>query len=159
LLTSKHICFLSQDKWGSSKEWDAFLQEQVDNQKKWQDELGVAKEEAERAYEFMRWCDSLSLILAQQQIPDAGRSIEITSGIDGIRYDLRELPNGHLTVEPWPFEEEFTVNVETSHLSEIKYTDNESLVKALKTAPIKVLEWTFSQNCPYLDKPLADKGV
>jgi hypothetical protein len=146
LLTSKHICFLSQDKWGSSKEWDEFLHEQVNNQKQWQDELGISKESAERAYEFMRWCDSLSLILAQQQIPDAGRAIEITSGIDGIRYDLRELSDGRLTVEPWPFEEEFTVNIEASHLSEIKYPDNQTLVKALKAAPIKILEWTFAQE-------------
>jgi hypothetical protein len=149
LLISKHICFLNQDKWGTSKEWDDFLNEQVQNQDKWRQALGISKDEAERAYQFMHWCDRLSLILAQQQIPDAGRAVEITSGIDGVRYDLRELDNGHLTVEPWPFEpDEFTVNVEAICLSELKYKDNQALVKALQQAPIKNLEWTFSRKLP-----------
>ncbi|MEX0270629.1 DUF3891 family protein [Leptolyngbyaceae cyanobacterium UHCC 1019] len=146
LLTSKHITYLSQDKWGASKEWDEFLNEQVKNQEKWIKELGVEKDEVERAYQFMLWCDRLSLILAQKQIPDDQRSLEITSGIDNQRYDIRQLSNGHLTVDPWPFEEEFTVNVEASCLSELKFKDNEALVKALQSAPIKVLTWTFSEK-------------
>jgi hypothetical protein len=146
LLTSKHICFLNQDRWGTSEEWDDFLQEQVGQQEAWRKALGITKDEAERAYQFMRWCDRLSLILAQQKIPDAGRALEITSGIDDQRYDVRQLPDGKLTVEPWPFEDdEFTVNVEATGLSELKYDSNEALVKALKSSPIKVLEWTFAK--------------
>lgn len=146
LLTSKHICFLSQDKWGTSKEWDSFLNEQVQNQERWREALGIEKDAAERAYQFMRWCDRLSLILAQKQIPDAGRALEITSGIDGQRYDVRQMKDGRLTVEPWCFEEsEFTVNVEACYLSDLKYNNNKALVKALQAAPIKVLEWTFAK--------------
>lgn len=146
LLISKHICFLSQDRWGTTKEWDDFLNEQVENQEKWRQELGIEKDDTERAYQFMRWCDRLSLILTQQQIPDAGRALEITSGIDGQRYDVRQLSDEKLTVEPWPFEDnEFTVNVETTCLSELKYPNNKALVKALQEAPIKVLEWTFTK--------------
>jgi len=146
LLTSKHITYLSQDKWGSSKEWDGFLNEQVQNQEKWSKELGIEKDEVERAYQFMLWCDRLSLILAQKQIPDDQRSLEITSGIDDQRYDLHQLNNGHLTVEPWPFGEEFTVNVEACCLSELKFENNEALVKALQSAPVKILTWTFSEK-------------
>lgn len=146
LLTSKHICFLNQDRWGTSKEWDDFLHEQVEQQEAWRKALGITKDEAERAYQFMRWCDRLSLILTQQKIPDAGRALEITSGIDDQRYDIRQLPDGKLTVEPWPFEaKEFTVNVEATCLSELKYDNNDALVKALKTSPIQVLEWTFAK--------------
>lgn len=146
LLNSKHICFLNQDRWGTSKEWDEFLNEQVSNQEKWRKELGLSKDQAERAYQFMLWCDTLSLILVRRRVPDAGRSLEITSGIDDQRYELRQLENGCLTVEPWCFEEhEFTVNVETSCLTQLKFDTNEELVAALKAAPIKTLEWTFTQ--------------
>ncbi len=63
------------------------------------------------------------------------------------RYDLRCLENAHLTVEPWPFEEdEFTVNVESSHLSTLKYDSNDALTLALKQAPIINLEWTFDKS-------------
>uniref|UniRef100_A0A832M3G2 DUF3891 family protein n=1 Tax=Oscillatoriales cyanobacterium SpSt-402 TaxID=2282168 RepID=A0A832M3G2_9CYAN len=144
MLTSKHLCFLSQDRWGTSAEWDAFLNEQIQNQEQWRQELGIDKDEAERAYQFMRWCDRLSLILAQKHIPDAGRALEITSGIDGQRYDIRQLNDGKLTVEPWPFEDDqFTVNVEAICLSQLKYNNNRELVEALQTSPIKILDWTF----------------
>lgn len=147
LLTSKHLCFLSQDKWGTSSEWDAFLNEQIENQERWRKALGIEKDETERAYQFMRWCDRLSLILAQQKVPEAGRSLEITSGIDGVRYDIRQLEDGKLTVEPWCFgEDEFTVNVEASLLDQLKFDSNEELIAALKTAPVKILEWTFSKS-------------
>ncbi|MDX2228384.1 MAG: DUF3891 family protein [Leptolyngbyaceae cyanobacterium bins.349] len=147
LLNSKHICFLNQDQWGSSKEWDEFLNEQVQNQETWRKALGISKDQAERAYQFMLWCDTLSLILARKRIPDAGRSLEITSGIDNQRYDLRQLENGCLTVEPWCFEEDqFTVNVETSCLSQLQFENNAELVAALKSAPIKILEWTFIKS-------------
>ncbi|MBD2570130.1 DUF3891 family protein [Anabaena lutea] len=147
LLTSMHVCFLNQDKREISEDWRSFLETQVHNQEQWAKELGIAKEDADRSYQFMQWCDRLSLILAQQQIPDDGRALEITHGIDQQRYDLRRLENGNLTVEPWPFEnDEFTVNVESSHLSELKYDSNDALTTALKQAPIKILEWTFTKQ-------------
>ncbi len=146
-LTSKHICFLSQDKKGTSKEWDAFLQDQQRQQETWREALGIEEAAAERAYQFMQWCDRLSLILAQKQVPEGGRALEITHGIDGQRYDIRQLENGHLTVEPWPFEDkEFTVNVESSHLSDLQFADNAALVEALHQAPIALLEWTFTKQ-------------
>lgn len=146
LLTSKHVCFLTQDKQGQSPEWDQFLNRQMELQQDYRQQLEISEEDAERAYQFMQWCDRFSLILAQREIPEDGRSLEITSGIDGQRYDVRELEDGHLTVEPWPFEDEkFTVNIEACYLSELKYESSEALIAAMQQAPIQVLEWTFTQ--------------
>jgi hypothetical protein len=95
----------------------------------------------------MQWCDRFSLILTQQQIPEDGRALEITHDIDNQRYDLRCLENGDLTVEPWPFEDDnFTVNVESVHLPELKYDTNDALTKALKEAEIVNLEWPFTKQ-------------
>ncbi len=94
----------------------------------------------------MQWCDRFSLILVQKEIPEDKRSLEITSGVDGQRYDVCELSNGYLTVKPWPFEhEKFTVNVEACYLSELKYESSDELTAALQKAPIKLLEWTFAE--------------
>ena len=113
----------------------------MQQQEIWAKELDIELDEAERAYQFMRWCDRLSLILAQRMVPAMGRALEITSGIDAQRYDIRELEDGKLTVEPWPFRlQEFTVNVESVRLSELKYESNEALTEALQTSPIKQLE-------------------
>ena len=147
LLTSMHTCFLSQNKGDVSQEWQNFLDIQVQNQAAWREQLRVSQEEAERGYQFMQWCDRFSLILTQKQIPEDGRALEITHGIDNQRYDLRCLENGDLTVEPWPFEDDkFTVNVESAHLSELKFDSNEALTKALKKAEISTLEWHFNKQ-------------
>jgi len=147
LLTSKHICFLNQANWGKNQEWDGFLTEQVELQERYRKALGITKTEAERAYQFMRWCDRLSLILTQRKIPDAGRAIEITSDLDNQRYELRQLEPGQVTVEPWPFEhKQFIVNVEASCLSELKYASQDELVAALDQAPIKQIDWTFVRS-------------
>ena len=147
MLTSMHICYLSQANRDISKDWGDFLDEQINCQAQWRKELGITKDEAERAYQFMQWCDRLSLILTQRQVPDDGRALEITHGIDDCRYDLRCLQNGNLTVEPWPFQDDkFTVNVESAHLTQLKYDSDEDLVAALKQAPISNLEWTFAKH-------------
>lgn len=144
MLVSMHLCFLSQGRRGESIEWDEFLDEQISQQEEWRRELGIEKDEADRAYQFMRWSDRLSLILAQGKLPDAGRSLEITSGINGQRYDIREVEEGFVTVEPWPFEDDkFTVNVDVSCLNQLKFESNDALVEALKSAPIRTQEWTF----------------
>jgi hypothetical protein len=58
-----------------------------------------------------------------------------------------KLSDGNVTVKPWPFEkEEFTVNVEASYLSQVKFDKSEELTEALQTAPIKLLEWTFVKS-------------
>jgi hypothetical protein len=139
--------YLNQNKEITYPELQEFLETQLTDQARWQQELGITKEEADRSYQFMQWCDRLSLILTQKQVPEDGRALEITHGIDQQRYDLRCLEDGNLTVEPWPFEDDqFTVNVETCHLSQLKFDDDEALTKALKQAPIRSLEWKFAKT-------------
>lgn len=44
----------------------------------------------------------------------------------------------------WPFEDEkFTVNVEASGLSQVKFESPLQLIQALQEAPIKLLVWNF----------------
>lgn len=147
MLVSMHVCLLNANRRGTSREWDRFLDEQIEKQQKWRKALGVKKEEADRAYQFMHWCDRLSLILCQQKIPVDERALEITSRLDNQRYDLKQYNDGHISVEPWPFEKDkFTVNLETVKLSELKFKDNAALKAALKNAPIEVLEWQFAKS-------------
>ncbi|MBD2495172.1 DUF3891 family protein [Nostoc sp. FACHB-280] len=144
LLISKHMCRINESQRGKSPELDKFLDEQVQNQKHWCKELGIAKDEADAAYAFMQWCDRLSLILCQQELPADERFLEISKGPDGQRYDIMQRSDSLVTVEPWPFEDEkFTVNVEACELSQVKFATPAKLIQALQQAPIKVLEWTF----------------
>ena len=144
LLNSMHQSRLGESSRGTSAEEDAFLDEQLENQQGWRKELGISKDDAQSAYDFMQWCDRLSLILCQQQLPEDERALEISRGADGQRYDIRQFRDQTVTVEPWCFEDDrFVVNVEVSHLSQVKFDDNASLTAALKEAPRSILEWTF----------------
>lgn len=144
LLTSMHMTFLNKGKRGESAEMNRFLDEQLERQKQWRQGLKLTKKDAEQAYAFMGWCDRLSLILCQRQLPEDERALEITKGPDGQRYDVMQRSNGSVSVQPWPFKEkQFSVHVEACHLSQVKFEDNVALVAALQAAPIQTLEWTF----------------
>jgi hypothetical protein len=146
MLISMHMSFLNEGKRGESPEIDSFLDEQIERQKQFRQGLQISQQEADEAYAFMQWCDRLSLILCQQQLPVGERALEISKGPDGKRYDVTQLPDERVSVTPWPFEEnEFTVNVEVSHLNQLQFESSAALTIALQTAPIKTLEWTFAK--------------
>ena len=148
LLTSMHVCFLHQRQATTSEELKNFLKQQSHLQKHWRNTLDISAEEANQAYEFMRWCDRLSLILAQRQIPDSGRALEITSGIDNQRYDPKRLNESKVTVEPWPFSNKtFVINVEAQYLTALEYEDSEALKQALREdAIVQDIQWSFAKS-------------
>lgn len=148
LLTSMHVCFLHQNQTDPSDELKDFLKQQRHLQQHWRKTMEISEEAASQAYEFMRWCDRLSLILAQRQVPASGRALEITSGIDNQRYDIKQLDNNQVTVEPWPFAaSKFTVAVEAQYLTELKYDSDAALQKALREeAFAQDIHWTFVES-------------
>ena len=145
LLTSMHTCFLNSGS--DSSEVTQFVKEQEKLQQQWRKELGISKAEADASYQFMKWCDRLSLILSQGKIPDNNRKLEINDGPDGQKYYIAKLEDGSLSVFPWCFkEEQVKVYVETSHLSQMVYQDNQELTEALKNAPRQYKEWIFNKK-------------
>lgn len=144
LLNSMHQFRLNAGKREESQEAKKFLDEQLELQKRWCQELSISKEEADTAYTFMQWCDRLSLILCMQELPDDERALEISKDMDGQRYDVIQFSDGKVTVQPWCFEDdEFTVNVEVSYLEGGKFDNNASFIQALKETPRDLLEWNF----------------
>ncbi|BAY24315.1 hypothetical protein NIES2100_41100 [Calothrix sp. NIES-2100] len=147
LLISKHMSWLLEPSRGKMPELDKFLDEQLENQKLWTQELDIEKKDVDAAYAFMQWCDRLSLILCQKQLPDAERWLEITTGPDDERYDIMQRSDSLLTVKPWPFEDEkFTVNIEACDITQLKFKSSSELSQVLQEAPIKILEWTFVKS-------------
>lgn len=146
LLTSMHTSFLNEGKRGESAELDSFLDEQLKCQEEWRKGLKITKDKAVQAYAFFQLCDRLSLILCSRNLPVGERFLEIAKGPHGQRYDVMEKSDGHVLVEPWPFEDEkFTVNVEAQYLKQVKFKNNAELNDALQKAPIQILEWTFAK--------------
>lgn len=149
LLISMHLCFLNQAKARDSQAMAEFLDQQRQRQQRWREELGLSQAELDSAYAFMRWCDRLSLILCMHRIPQAQRELEITKGPNGRQYSVFRRDDGRLSVTPWPFTpDEFSVNVEACHLSQLRFDTNDELNQALKQAPRDTLVWTFARLFP-----------
>lgn len=147
MLISMHLCFLNQAKQDNDPAIAEFLNIQRQRQAQWRDELEVNKDEVESAYTYMRWCDRLSLILCQRQVPTGGRRLEITDGPDGQHYTIYRPTPDSLGVTPWPFScDRFTVSVDACYLSQLEFESNQELNKALKEAPRKALTWTLSHS-------------
>ena len=147
MLISMHLCYLNQEKESSDAEIAEFVSAQRQLQEQWRDELDITKDEALAAYDFMRWCDRLSLILCQRQIPIGGRKLEIITDFEGQSYEISRSESDKLIISPWPFAiEQCCVSVDACYLNQLKFISNEELTDALKTAPRRLLSWTFSQT-------------
>ena len=144
LLTSMHLSCLYETLRGSNPKITAFLDELRAGQQQWRRALKVKKDEAQAAYNLLHWTDRLSLILCRNELPEMGRALEIYHGPDGRRYDVRQLPDGIVQVQPWPFAmAEVEVSVEASELTQLQFADDAELAAALRAAPIETLRWTL----------------
>ncbi|MFZ0390507.1 MAG: DUF3891 family protein, partial [Calditrichia bacterium] len=141
------ISFLYERRMGESSELDKFLEEQSSFRSRLRQELKISAAETQKAYDFMQWCDRLSLVLCQRNLPARERLLEISRGPDKENYNIRQNQDESVTVTPWPFESSsFTVTVEAAYLTELKFQDNKELAEALRKAPVKTLHWDFTKN-------------
>jgi hypothetical protein len=148
LLTSMHMSFLYESMRGQQDDIDAFLDEQKTNQQRWRKGLAVNKKEAQQAYDLMQWCDRLSLILCRREIPEMGRTLEISRGPDGQCYYLtRPGDEGPIIIKPWPFAAtRFTVSVEANILTQLQFENDAELAAHLKQGPIETLRWELAKR-------------
>ncbi|GAB3699675.1 hypothetical protein GCM10027592_25980 [Spirosoma flavus] len=146
LMVSMHTSFLYEPKRGSSEELDTFLEQQIANQTLWRKETKTTKAEAKYAYEFLQWCDALSLILCLQQIPPEERRLEVSKGPDGVAYFIYQRTDGTLALDPWPFDQSnFEVHTEAFQLNQLVFKSDQQLYQAIQEAEVEVQRWEFKQ--------------
>ncbi|KAB7732462.1 DUF3891 family protein [Rudanella paleaurantiibacter] len=146
LMLSMHTTFLYTEKRGEDRALDEFLDQQKTNQTKWRKTYGATVAEARYAYDFLQWCDALSLVLCQDLLQIEERRLEVSKGPDQIPYFIYQRTDGSVGLEPWPFAtREFTVHVESYLLTQLAFTDDTELYNALNDAEVEELSWTFRQ--------------
>ena len=145
LMVSHHASFLYEVKRGDDAELDKFLDQQKENQKKWQKAYGATQKDIKYAYDLMQWCDALSLILCLEKLPSEERLLEISKGPDGAsNFIQKRKADKSLCVTPWPFEvDKFSVHVEVYPVNQLSFTDDTELYNAINDAPVEIREWTF----------------
>lgn len=146
LLTSIHTSTLYEKIRGQSKDIDNFLDEQQSYQQKLRLSLKVKKEDVERAYRVMFLCDACSLVLCKNEVPAGGRKLELGICPKGESCFIHAKEEGLFTVTPWLFEaSQFQVSVESFHLDQLAYRNDQALSEALDRAEIKVKHWQFQK--------------
>ncbi|TDH19704.1 DUF3891 family protein [Segetibacter sp. 3557_3] len=152
LLVSIHMDFLYRKEAAENSQLQKFLEEQRKLQAGWRKELGLQKEEVERIYYLLEWCDAFSLLLCQQQVQPEQRGIEISTGPDGKVYQLFELENGSLTVDPWPFEPNaFQLTCESREINQLQFASSAEFRALFNAAKVKEQVWQVAKQA--ISKP------
>jgi hypothetical protein len=147
LMTSLHMSFLYESVTSEDKDIREFMEEQHHFQKRIIKELNTNRKEAEKAYQFVEWCDALSLLLCMDQIPPQQRKIEISSEPSGKMSQLWQDEDECLRIEPWPFESDsFKVEIEYRELHQLQFKNVSELHEGLRKAAVGVRTWTFARS-------------
>lgn len=144
LMLSMHTSFLYEEKRGEDPALAEFLDQQKTNQAKWRKQYGATVAEARYAYDFLQWCDALSLVLCQDLLQIEERRLEVSKGPDGKPYFIFQRTNSSVGLEPWPFEsDEFDVHIEALMLNQLAFKNDNELYDALGDAEVEELTWCF----------------
>ncbi|MCY7356281.1 MAG: DUF3891 family protein [Rudanella sp.] len=146
LMLSMHTTFLYEEKRGEDPALDEFLCQQKTNQAKWRKKYGDTVAEARYAYDFLQWCDALSLILCRDLLQIEERRLVISKGPDGTPYYIFQRKDSTVGLDPWPFESDtFNVHIETFQLNQLVFKDDKELYNALNDEAMKELIWVFRE--------------
>lgn len=133
LLIARHICFVH----GSDPLAKKFITDLKKQERQWLKDAGITKKSIDMTYALLEFCDALSLLICQSQIPPEGRRVEISSGPDGISYFLYQ-KEAAIIVEPWPFEaERFSVSYEIRTIKQLRFGSDEEFRLQLKASAIE----------------------
>jgi hypothetical protein len=153
LLVSLHMEFLYRDEAKTNDKARLFINEQKKTRKILQKGLGLSDKEIKNIYYLLEWCDALSLLICQGQMPPENRAVEISTGPDGKSYEMIQLDHNVLTVDPWPFESShFTVGYEYRSIKQIVFKDSAEFRAAFREAPVTDMHWTIRKKPPRYKK-------
>jgi len=136
ILISYHIQFLYGEKSEAAMKYCNALKSL---QRRWRSELKIPEQEIKERYRLLQWCDALSLIICQKQIPPEGRRLEISVGPQNTLHEFFEEEEGALAIDPWPFvKDRFSIRMEWRNLESLVFKDVETFHELLRKAPLNV---------------------
>jgi hypothetical protein len=146
LLCSRHTAEL-YTKERTSRRMRSLLEAEEKRGKRVLEDLHASATDLEAAYQILLFCDRLSLILCQGQIPAMNRRVEVISEPSGGRYDLWETDDESLAIAPWPFERQaFEVAVEVRTLQQLEFASDRELQRHLRVTEVVQRRWVFRAN-------------
>ncbi len=147
LLISYHLEFIYSEMKKKSKRITSLFVEQEHVRKVILNDYKVSDKKARTYYEFLRFCDRVSLILCKDETPERGRLLEINTSIDGKTYFIKKTENEELTISPWIFSaDEFELSIEERILKETRFTSNLQFEAVLMNSKPQFKKWKIMKS-------------
>jgi len=127
------------------------MEDMLDTEKKRREvmlkQLGVDATMVQKTYDWMHFCDRLSLILAGDDVPAMNRRLEIITNNEETRFEIWQDESDHNRISPWPFaEEKIELSVEYRTVKQLAFADDAELGDALKACPVELRKVLISEN-------------
>lgn len=147
LLISYHLEFIYGHLEKNSKRISALFKAEEISRKTILDVFNISDKKARTYYEFLRFCDRLSLILCNDETPEDGRLLEINTSIDGKTYFIKKNENDELIISPWIFTaSEFELSIEERVLKVTQFVSSHQFETALMHTIPNFKKWTIMKT-------------
>lgn len=144
LLISYHLEFIYSHLKEESKQITNFFHNEEKVRLHILKQFKISDKQARIYYEFLRFCDRLSLILCKDEAPDANRLLEINTSINGETYFIKKTENDELIIEPWIFTaDKFELSVEERILKETQFKSAAEFESVLMGAAPEFKKWVI----------------
>jgi hypothetical protein len=144
LMISMHCRSIYKDQKG--QEIEKFMDEQEALCKSIIKHLEINLADACGCYQVLRFCDELSLMLCQGDMPKQGRKIQLEK-LPGIRENfIRKDDEGILRLDQWCFETpEFTISSEYYSTKKLRYNSDHELISELSLGSPNFINFEFGE--------------
>lgn len=147
LLISYHLEFIYSHLIEDSTQIKDFFSKEVQTRKEVLKQFKISDKKARIYYEFLRFCDRLSLILCKDEAPDANRLLEINTSIDGKTFFIKKNENDELIITPWIFSTaKFELSIEERILKEAQFSSSNKFETALMNLQPTLKKWILKSN-------------
>lgn len=147
LLISYHLEFIYSQVIEESKQVKSFFFDEKQARQFILDAYNLSDKKARTYYEFLRFCDRLSLILCTDETPDAERLLEINTSINGETYFIKKTKEDILTITPWIFNApEIELSVEERLLKETQFISSKHFEKVLMACQPQLKKWVIRKT-------------
>ncbi len=146
LLISYHLEFIYSSLKVESKQVGEFFLEEDKIRQEILKQFKISDKQARKYYQFLRFCDRLSLILCKDETPDCNRLLEINTSINGETFFIKKTDNDELIIEPWIFQtNKFELSVEERILNETHFKSSSQFESVLMEAKPVIKKWVIMQ--------------
>lgn len=145
LMVSRHCHELYKDLGTSNAE--NFISEQKNIRKQLRKHLNLNKKTVDAAYMYVRWCDELSLLLCQGDIPGENRKIEVRPLPEIDMVSVSRADDGTFCMHPWCFEaEEVALSVEHFIVEQLTFKNDKELKESFELTSPEVKKFVFKKQ-------------